>query len=385
MNENNNDKQTELANDTNNGSNYPGRYWHHVESADSTGSQQAIFCDLCPRACVLKDGDRGFCFVRKNEGGKMLLTTYGKSTGFCVDPIEKKPLNHFLPGTSVLSFGTAGCNLGCQFCQNWSISKAREIEILSDNASPEDIAQAAKRLGCASVAFTYNDPVIWAEYAIDTARACHEIGIKTAAVTAGFITPQARPEFYSVMDAANVDLKAFTETFYKKLTLAHLAPVLDTLRWLKHESNVWFEITNLVIPQANDAPEEIAQMCDWILNNLGDDVPLHFTAFHPDFRIQNTGPTPPETLIRARQQALKAGLKYVYTGNIHDSEGSSTYCPNCKQCLIERDWYELGKYNLKGNQCNKCGASIPGVFSTESKPGEWGRRRMPVQVSKSIL
>ncbi len=366
---------------------YPGRYWHYVdieatgEAAGATAGKQVIQCDLCPRACVLKDGDRGFCFVRKNEGDKMILTTYGSSTGFCIDPIEKKPLNHFLPGTSVLSFGTAGCNLGCQFCQNWSISKSREIEILSEDASPEQIAQAAKRLGCESVAFTYNDPVIWAEYAIDTAKACHELGLKTVAVTAGYITPEARPEFYSVMDAANVDLKGFTEDFYKKHTLSHIEPVLDTLRWLKHESNVWFEITNLVIPGANDAPEEIEQMCDWILKNLGDKVPLHFTAFHPDFRMQDRGPTPAETLVRCRQQAIKAGLKYVYIGNVHDAAAGSTYCPNCQTCLIERDWYEIGQYNLKNNQCNKCGETIPGLFNIASKPGQWGRQRQAVSIN----
>src|SRR5271168_1603501 len=241
---------------------YAGRYWHFVDGG-------AIHCDLCPRACVMKEGDRGFCFVRKHEDGIMKLTTYGLSTGFCVDPIEKKPLNHFFPGTSVLTFGTAGCNLGCRFCQNWSISKSREVALLSERASPEDIAAAALKLGCKSVAFSYNDPVIWAEYAIDTAKACRERGLKTVAVTAGYITPEARPEFYSVMDAANVDLKAFTELFYQRLTLAHLEPVLDTLRWLKHESNVWFEITNLVIPEENDSPDEIARMCDWIMTNLG--------------------------------------------------------------------------------------------------------------------
>jgi len=351
----------------------PGRYWHYVED------KSAIHCDLCPRACVLKEGDRGFCFVRKNEGGQMLLTTYGKSTGFCIDPIEKKPLNHFLPGTSVLSFGTAGCNLGCQFCQNWSISKSREIEILSEHASPEDIAQAALRMGCRSVAFTYNDPVIWAEYAIDTAKACHAIGLKTVAVTAGYITPVARPEFYSVMDAANVDLKAFTERFYKKVTLAALEPVLDTLKWLKHESNVWFEITNLVIPGENDNPDEIAAMCDWIVTNLGEEVPLHFTAFHPDFRMMDVPPTPPETLTRAREQALRAGIKYAYTGNVHDSGGGSTYCPNCKTCLIERDWYEINNYHLKDNKCPKCNCTIPGVF--EENHGNWGRRRQPVNLN----
>lgn len=351
----------------------PGRYWHKVED-------EKIFCDLCPRACVLKDGDRGFCFVRKNVGGQMMLTTYGLSTGFCVDPIEKKPLNHFLPGSSVLSFGTAGCNLGCRFCQNWSISKSREIEQLSENATPEDIARAALRLGCSSVAFTYNDPVIWAEYAIDAAKACHQVGIKTVAVTAGYITPEARPEFYSVMDAANVDLKAFTELFYQKLTLAKLEPVLDTLKWLKHESNVWFEITNLVIPEENDSPDEIERMCDWIVSNIGEEVPVHFTAFHPDFRLMNRPQTPPATLVRAREQAIRAGIKYAYVGNVYDVERQSTYCPNCKNCLIERDWYELGSYHIKDCKCEHCGTAIVGVF--DNKKGNWGRKRVPVTFDK---
>lgn len=351
---------------------YRGRYWHNIEG------DSALHCDLCPRACVLKDGDRGFCFVRKNEGGQMILTTYGKSTGFCIDPIEKKPLNHFLPGTSVLSFGTAGCNLGCQFCQNWSISKSREIEIISELATPKDIAHAALKYGCQSVAFTYNDPVIWAEYAIDTAKACRELGIKTVAVTAGYITPEARPEFYSVMDAANVDLKGFTENFYKRLTLSSLEPVLDTLKWLKHESNVWFEITNLVIPGANDHPDEIAAMCDWIVNNLGEEIPLHFTAFHPDFRMDDLPPTSADTLIKARQQAIKAGIKYAYTGNVHHLEGGTTYCPRCQQALISRDWYEINAYQLNENQCNACGYVIAGYFNQAQ--GAWGRRRLPVRL-----
>ena len=368
------DNQAEQNTDSDQTQAYRGRYWHYTED------RSAIHCDLCPRACVLKDGDRCFCFVRKNEDNEMILTTYGKSTGFCIDPIEKKPLNHFLPGTSVLSFGTAGCNLGCQFCQNWSISKSREVEILSERATPEDIAEAALKLGCRSVAFTYNDPVIWAEYAIDTAKACHQVGLKAVAVTAGYITPEARPEFYSVMDAANVDLKAFTERFYKRLTLAALQPVLDTLKWLKHESNVWFEITNLMIPGQNDSSDEIAAMCDWIVTNLGDEVPLHFTAFHPDFRMMDTPPTPSETLTRARNQAIKAGIKYAFTGNVHDPTGSSTYCSKCSKCLIERDWYEINKFDVKDGKCSGCGYRLPGLF--ESKAGEWGRRRLPVGLNR---
>ncbi|CAN5312120.1 AmmeMemoRadiSam system radical SAM enzyme [soil metagenome] len=354
-----------------------GRYWHKL--ADGR-----VQCDLCPRFCQLKEGDRGFCFVRQNLQDSVKLTTYGRSTGFCIDPIEKKPLNHFLPGTSVLSFGTAGCNLGCQFCQNWSISKSREIELLSEKASPEQIALAAQELGCSSVAFTYNDPVIWAEYAIDTAKACRQLGIKAVAVTAGYITAEARPEFYSVMDAANVDLKAFTEVFYKRLTLSHLEPVLDTLKWLKHESNVWFEITNLVIPQENDSAAEFQAMCQWILENLGCDVPLHFTAFHPDFRLDQRPPTPPATLVRAREIAMRLGLKYVYVGNVDDVRHQSTYCPGCREILVERNWYEIGKYNIdgalgEGGTCAKCGEGIAGVFG--AKKGKWGRKRMPVSIS----
>jgi AmmeMemoRadiSam system radical SAM enzyme/AmmeMemoRadiSam system protein B/AmmeMemoRadiSam system protein A len=348
----------------------PGGWWHR--------EGDRIECDLCPRQCVLKDGDRGFCFVRQNLGGEMMLTTYGRSTGFCIDPIEKKPLNHFLPGTSVLSFGTAGCNLGCKFCQNWDISKSRETERLSQRALPEEIARAALELGCASVAYTYNDPVIWAEYAIDTARACKELGVKSVAVTAGYITPQARGAFYEFMDAANVDLKAFTEEFYYRTTLSHLQPVLDTLRWLKHETNVWFEITNLVIPQANDGLDEIRRMSDWILEAVGDEVPLHFTAFHPDFRMLDRPRTPHETLIAARDIALQAGLKYVYTGNVEDVTRQSTYCPNCRQVLIERNWYELGKYALDRDRCRHCGTHIAGVFAT--RPGNWGRKRQPVDM-----
>ena len=354
--------------------NYPGRWWHALKDGEH------IMCDLCPRNCVLKDGDRGFCFVRANEGNKMVLTTYGKSTGFCVDPIEKKPLNQFLPGSSILSFGTAGCNLGCQFCQNWSISKARQIELLSEHATPEMIAAAAERLGCKSVAFTYNDPVIWAEYAIDTAKACHERGIKAVAVTAGYITPEARPEFYSVIDAANVDLKAFTETFYKKLTLSHLEPVLDTLKWLKKESNVWFEITNLMIPGENDSADETKRMCDWIVKELGTDVPVHFTAFHPDFRLTDRPNTPPPTLMRAWRIALEAGIKYVYTGNINDKATQSTYCHACKNLVIERDWYNIGEYKMNGNCCGHCGEVVPGHF--DKLDGIWGRKRMSVHFNR---
>jgi len=346
------------------------RWWHR--------EGDRLVCDLCPRECRLGEGQRGFCFVRQNLGGEMVLTTYGRSTGFCIDPIEKKPLNHFLPGTPVLSFGTAGCNLGCKFCQNWDISKSREIEILSTEAAPGTIVRAAKALGCRSIAFTYNDPVIWAEYAIDTARIARAEGIKTVAVTAGYVTPLARPEFFEHIDAANVDLKAFTEEFYRGQTLSRLAPVLDTLQWLKRESSVWFEITNLVIPGENDSPDETARLCDWIAEHLGDSVPLHFTAFHPDFKMRDKGRTPHETLIAARGIATARGLKFVYLGNVLDGERQSTVCPGCGAVVIERAHYEIGAWRIRDGACARCGAAIPGVF--ENTHGDWGRKRMPVDL-----
>jgi len=351
-----------------------GGWWHETEEPGR------IHCDLCPRACVLRPGDRGFCFVRENRDGQMVLTTYGRSTGFCIDPIEKKPLNHFLPGTSVLSFGTAGCNLGCKFCQNWEISKSKEIERLSEEATPEAIATAARSLGCRSVAFTYNDPVIWAEYAIDTAKACRAAGVKTVAVTAGYITAVARKTFYEQMDAANVDLKAFTEDFYRHVTLSHLQPVLDTLRWLKTETNVWFEITNLIIPQANDSADELRRMCDWILANLGPDVPIHFTAFHPDFRMNDRGRTPTEKLLEAYDIARSTGLHFPYVGNIHSPREQTTYCPSCRHVLIERVGYTLTSWGLEENRCELCGAVVPGHF--EASPGDWGSRRQAVRISE---
>ena len=351
---------------------YIGRYWKTLEDG-------RILCELCPRYCHLHEGQRGFCFVRQNISGKMVLTTYGRSSGFCIDPVEKKPLNHFYPGTSILSFGTAGCNLGCKFCQNWDISKSREWDRLTDQATPELIARCAKKLGCKSVAFTYNDPVIFAEYAIDIAEECHKLDIKTVAVTAGYITDQARPEFYKYMDAANVDLKGFTKEFYRNICLGALQPVLDTLVYLKHETNVWFEITTLLIPGENDSDEELHAMSEWIAGHLGLDVPLHFSAFHPDFRMLDKPNTPPATLTRAREIAMSKGLQYVYTGNVHDPKGGSTYCRQCGQVLIERDWYELGRYNLKNkNQCSKCATVCEGWF--DDQPGAWGPRRLPVRI-----
>jgi pyruvate formate lyase activating enzyme len=352
---------------------HPGRWWHAL--ADGR-----IQCDLCPRDCRLHEGQRGLCFVRKMEGGRMVLTTYGRSSGFCVDPIEKKPLNQFYPGTSVLSFGTAGCNLACKFCQNWDISKSKEMDRLQDEASPEAIAQAAVRLGCKSVAYTYNDPVIFAEYAMDIADACRAQGVKNVAVTAGYIHAEARREFYAKMDAANVDLKAFTEDFYFKLCGAHLAPVLETLVYLVKETEVWTEITTLLIPGKNDSDEELEALSQWIFANLGPDVPLHFTAFHPDWKMTDRSPTPPATLSRARAIAMRNGVRYAYTGNVHDAQGGSTWCHGCGARLIGRDWYVLADWTLdESGHCMQCGTACAGVF--EKRPGTWGARRARVRLS----
>ena len=352
---------------------HPTQYFHAL-------SDGRVQCDVCPRACKMHEGQRGLCFVRGVEQGQVRLFTYGRSSGFCVDPIEKKPLNHFLPGSAVLSFGTAGCNLACKFCQNWDMSKSREMDTLQDQASPQMLAAAAQRLDCASVAYTYNDPVIFMEYAMDVADACRERGIQNVAVTAGYMCDAPRREFYRHMDAANVDLKGFTERFYRKICGAELGNVLETLQYLEHETNVWFEITTLLIPEENDSDAELHAMTHWIMDRLGPDVPLHFTAFHPDWKMRDKPPTPPATLTRARDIALANGLHHVYTGNVHDAEGSSTYCASCKTRVIERDWYELGEYRLdEKGACLKCGAVVPGVF--EARAGKWGRKRLPVRIA----
>jgi pyruvate formate lyase activating enzyme len=353
-------------------SSYPARYRHKLDDG-------RLQCDLCPRDCKLHEGQRGACFVRMREGDQMILTTYGRSSGFCIDPIEKKPLNNFYPGSSVFSFGTAGCNLACKFCQNWDISKSHDMDSLMDQASPEAIAQAAREHGCKSVAFTYNDPVIFAEYAMDTADACHALGLKTVAVTAGYIHKQPRRDFFAKIDAANVDLKAFTEDFYFKLTSAHLQPVLDTLRYLKHETNTWLELTTLLIPGRNDSDEELTAMCGWIKRELGADVPLHFSAFHPDYKMVDVPQTPVATLVRARNIALQQGLHYVYTGNVHNIEGDTTFCPSCKAPLIVRDWYQVINYRLTASgRCPDCGTAAAGRF--DATCGYFGRHRIPVML-----
>ncbi len=352
---------------------HPTRYWHAL-------SDGRVQCDVCPRFCKLRDGQRGLCFVRAAEGGEIVLTTWGRSSGFCVDPIEKKPLNHYLPGTPILSFGTAGCNLACEFCQNWDISKSRETDTLADAATPETIARAAKALGCRAVAFTYNDPTVFLEYATDVADACRAAGLATVAVTAGYICPEPRRELYSHIDAANVDLKGFTEEFYKRICHGHLEAVKETLVYLARETRVWFEITTLLIPGENDSEGELDAMTRWIMAALGPDIPLHFTAFHPDYRMLEHPPTPPATLTRARRIALANGLRYVYTGNVRDEVGGATSCPGCGAVVVARDGYEITAWRLDATgACANCGTKIPGRF--EARPGSWGARRRPVRLS----
>lgn len=352
-----------------------GRHWHRLDDG-------RIQCDVCPRYCKLHEGQRGLCFVRGRQNDGIVLTTYGRSSGFCVDPIEKKPLNHYLPGTPVLSFGTAGCNLTCKFCQNWDISKAREFDRLQDKASPEDIVEAAIATGSRSIAYTYNDPVIFLEYAVDVAKVARKHGIKNVAVTAGYIAAAARQELFTWMDAVNVDLKAFSEAFYKRLCTGHLGAVLETLEYLKQETKVWLEITTLLIPGHNDTPEEVKRLGEWVMARLGPDVPLHFTAFHPDYKMLDIPATPSRTLTLARRIAQDAGLRFVYTGNVHDEAGQSTYCPGCGRCAIGRDWYEITTWRLgPDGSCSACGTAIPGLF--EQNPGTWGQRRLPLRIGRA--
>ena len=355
----------------------PVRFWHWLDD-------KRIQCDLCPRFCKLREGQRGLCFIRGRLHDQMVLTSYGRSSGFCIDPIEKKPLNHFYPGSSVLSFGTAGCNLACKFCQNWDMTKSREIDKLADAASPQRLAEVASHYNCKSIAYTYNDPVIFHEYAIDVAQACHEQGVKSVAVSAGYVCAEPRQEFYQYMDAANIDLKGFTESFYRKLAGGDLHTVLDTLSYIKHETDVWLEITTLLIPGENDSDKELEELTRWVYENLGADVPLHFSAFHPDWKMLDVPPTPPATLSRARAIGLNNGLSYVYTGNVHDIEGDTTFCANCKKPLIVRDWYQIKEYRLTTDaRCPDCGTICAGHY--DDKAGVWGQKRQPIRIGDTSV
>jgi pyruvate formate lyase activating enzyme len=354
---------------------HEGRWWEPM-------SEGRVHCYLCPRHCHIGEGQSGFCFIRVNHGGKLYSLGYASPAALQIDPIEKKPLNHFLPGTRVFSLGTAGCNMGCFFCQNWDISKSKSDQVHSTHLPPEDIVALAIRYGCPSIAFTYNEPTIWAEYVIDICHAAREAGISTVMVTNGYVTREAFHDIYDHVDAANVDLKAFTEGFYGRTTLTHLQPVLDTLTWLKQETKVWFEITNLIIPTLNDDPREIRQLADWVLEHLGPDVPLHFTAFHPDFKLRDKPNTPPETLHAARRIALDAGLHYVYEGNIH-SDAAHTSCPGCRQILIRRSWHDVLQNSLRDGACPSCHLSIPGRWNTPLIPSSASSRGSDKFAAKS--
>jgi pyruvate formate lyase activating enzyme len=329
-----------------------------------------VHCYLCPRHCHIGEGQGGFCFIRVNQGGKLYSLGYGSPAALQIDPIEKKPLNHFLPGTKVFSMGTAGCNMGCFFCQNWDISKSRSDQVRSTHIPPEDVPQLALHYGCPSIAFTYNEPTIWGEYVVDICRAAKERGLRTVMVSNGYITRDAFHDIYDYVDAANIDLKAFTENFYGKITLTHLQPVLETLLWLKNETKVWFEITNLMIPTLNDDPGETRRLAEWILEHLGPDVPLHFTAFHPDFKLQDKPRTPPATLHRARVIAREVGLHYVYEGNIV-SDGANTSCPQCGSVLIRRSWHDVTENRLSAGACPDCGHSIAGRWKDDARFAPW--------------
>lgn len=341
---------------------HAARYWE-------AASGGRVLCTLCPRGCRIGEGQDGFCFVRKNRDGRLVTSGWGRTTGFAVDPVEKKPLSHFYPGSTCLSFGTPGCNLGCRFCQNWNISKARSDDERTAPWDPERVVDLAVEAGSPAIAFTYNDPIIWAEYAIDVARAAHARGLKTIFVTNGYVGEAAREEIFEVMDATNVDLKAFTEVFYAKQTLAHLAPVLETLAWLAKQGKTWVEVTNLVIPGLNDDPSETRRLAEWVARHMGLCVPVHFTAFHPSCKMLDRPGTPPATLTRARETALDVGLRYVYTGNVHDPDGQATFCPGCGVAVIERDWHAVRKVRMRGDGCAECGMKIAGRFAPNASQG----------------
>ncbi|MDR1485749.1 MAG: AmmeMemoRadiSam system radical SAM enzyme [Planctomycetaceae bacterium] len=359
-------------------------------------------CTICPRHCFIPAGKSGFCGTRRNSrqnsansttkknnnnndenNGEIFSIAYGKNTGLVVDPVEKKPFYHFYPGSKTLSLGSIGCNLDCKFCQNFSISRSVDDSILVES-SPSDVVNAAKQNGCRSIAFTYNEPVIWLEYVIDIAKEAHKAGLLTVAVTNGYISQEWREKFFENIDAANVDLKSFSDNFYREYCSASLEPVKETLCYLAQKNKIanknvsgincndnsirgtWFEVTTLLIPELNDSERETAELSDWFFANLGAEVPLHFSAFRPADRMRTIPPTPPKTLFRSRNIATAAGLKYVYTGNINDPEGQTTFCPQCKQSIISRNRFNVTEYLIDEDQCCRyCGQTIAGKFESD--------------------
>ncbi|MGM9992749.1 MAG: AmmeMemoRadiSam system radical SAM enzyme [Candidatus Bruticola sp.] len=336
-------------------------YSHHYWETKTTDGQ--LQCQLCPRQCILSPEQRGFCFIRHHINGHIINTSFAKTTGAAIDPIEKKPLYHFLPQSRVLSFGTLGCNMGCRFCQNSHITKNCHNN-LSLSLPPQKVGLAALNYSCSSVAFTYNDPIIWADYAIESAKVCHSLGLQTIAVTAGYIKAKARIEFFSYMDAANIDLKSIRPQFYKNYCQVDIEPILDTIIYVKEHTKCWLELTNLIIPDLNDSEQDLKDLSRWIVKELGPDVPIHFSAFHPAYLMKDKAKTNLTSLLKARDIALESGLHYVYTGNIAHPASQSTYCIKCGRLLIERllNLIEFKDLNLEKGCCQGCGAPLPGRF-----------------------
>ncbi|MBF0360169.1 MAG: AmmeMemoRadiSam system radical SAM enzyme [Oligoflexia bacterium] len=363
-------------------------YWEISNSSDDNNNnrneKQLVVCKLCPRECEIREGGHGVCFVRGVIGGELRSFAYGVSSGMCIDPIEKKPLYHFYPGSGVLSIGTIGCNLLCKFCQNWSISRSKDLSMMSAKATAADVVAVAENYGLKSIAYTYNEPTVFIEYAKDIAEVARASGIHSVAVTAGFINAKPREDFFKLMDAANVDLKGFNSDFYSKVIGAKLESVLDTLKYIREETNVWLEITNLLIPGVNDRESDIHAMCEWIVSNLGEHIPLHFSAFHPDWHMDDVPATPLKLLLRAKEIALLKGLRYVYLGNVRCKNNSTTICHQCSEVLIEREGYVVDKKfwkikeNVEGKSvCAKCGEVVAGFF--DKLPADWGNKRIPIR------
>jgi len=318
-----------------------------------------VKCLLCPRTCELKEGERGNCRVRMNIAGRLQTLVYGRPCAVHIDPIEKKPLYHYLPGSRSFSIATAGCNLHCMFCQNWEISQREPEYTTNIDLSPEEVVNQALNAGCRTIAYTYSEPIIFFEYAADTGRLAHKNGLLNVWVTAGYINQEPLKEAVSFIDAAHVDLKGITDTYYKNVCKATLKPVLDTIKTMK-DSGVWVEIINLVVPTYNDTKDDFSRLCDWIIENVGVETPLHFSRFWPTYQLKNLPPTPVESLSLARNIAMAKGIHYVYIGNVPEHEGNNTYCPICKKLIIGRQGYVISGYNIRDGKCGFCGHPIPG-------------------------
>ncbi len=338
-----------------NSSDHPALYWKPIDS-------EKVQCALCPRRCVIPKDKRGFCRVRQNNAGKLYSLVYSKPVAVHIDPIEKKPLFHFLPATTAFSIATVGCNLACKFCQNWEISQASPEDLPSQIVTPEEIVRQAKSAGSQTVAYTYTEPTVFYEYMLDTMLIARASGVKNIIHSAGFINEEPLRNMCKYLDAANIDLKGFTEDFYANICSGHLDDILGSLKIL-HQEKIHVEVTNLVIPTLNDDRTQVKKMCLWIKDNLGADVPLHFSRFSPMYKLNNIMPTPVSTLEDVRNIAMESGLKYVYIGNVPGHSGETTFCPKCRQPLIVRIGYNVTEYNLENGLCKYCKERIDGVWS----------------------